>query len=245
MIMRIIIIRERRLKMKDKLEKAVYIQKKALIKETPDLNKLDFAYIYEPLNEIGGDFYDFYKVSEDLIIGILFDVMGNGIPAALSVFAFKILFKEASLKYKDPKEILNYINLKAMEYLSEIYTSSICFSFDFKSGVAKIASAGINKFICLKKGEERRETIIKGPPLGMIDSELFDEKTINFKSKDIFVFFTDGVDNMFSNKSMQDKLFKISDLQNVHKLFSDFFYNEFLKSKDMKDDCTIISFQVK
>lgn len=78
-----------------------------------------------PARTVTGDFFKIYKVNEDLAIGIVGDVSGKGITAALSVLAFFVLFREAILISYDPSEIVKILNKKNCQLLRQIYSSML------------------------------------------------------------------------------------------------------------------------
>lgn len=49
----------------------------------PDIANLDLFAIMEPAKEVGGDFYDFYRLDEQRLCVCIGDVSGKGVPAAL------------------------------------------------------------------------------------------------------------------------------------------------------------------
>src|ERR1041384_254387 len=78
------------------LEIARGIQMAILPKSMARIGDLVVAARYEPMEAIGGDFYDFLAV-DDMRIGIIVaDVCGHGIPAALSASMIKVAFAAQS-----------------------------------------------------------------------------------------------------------------------------------------------------
>lgn len=69
----------------DVLRQAREIQASILPRRVPSYGSFDIAGLSEPLETVGGDFYDFIPLS-DKILGIaIADVSGHGLPAALQV----------------------------------------------------------------------------------------------------------------------------------------------------------------
>ena len=66
--------------MKRELEMARRIQQALIPQETP--NKNIFS-LYRPMEEVGGDYFDFFRIGDEGKIGVfLSDVSGHGVPAA-------------------------------------------------------------------------------------------------------------------------------------------------------------------
>lgn len=97
---------------KKDLNEAGIILRSALQKHflIPEKANLEISYV--PARTVSGDFFRFYKVNDDLVIGILVDVSGKGITASLSLFAFDVLFNQEVLDNHKPIDIINNLNKK-------------------------------------------------------------------------------------------------------------------------------------
>lgn len=72
-------------------------------------NGLAMAGHYQPLEKVGGDYYDIFH-HEGWTGIVLADAEGHGVPAALLTAMAKISFSEAVSKSKSPADILKYVN---------------------------------------------------------------------------------------------------------------------------------------
>lgn len=179
------------------------------------------------------------------MLGIISDVSGKGVTAALSVSAFHVLFRETALIYHDPMEILQNLNKKIGVYLEESYIAACCFSLDFKLCEAKIAGAGINEFIFHKNNEKCQQLVVKGPFLGMFEDSVFEEQLIHFKPGDKFYFFSDGLEPIFSNPRIQKNYIDRIQIKELKKYINHFF-NHLLQDIDGgRDDCTLLALEIK
>ena len=75
--------RDRLVVLKRELDVAQQVQMSALPKEIPSSETHDVQALMIPAREVGGDFYDFFPLSDELIGLVIADVSGKGIPAAL------------------------------------------------------------------------------------------------------------------------------------------------------------------
>ncbi len=75
-------LEERKLLEQD-LALAQETQQSLLPKEVPELKHLKVIAYSQPTHHVGGDFYDFLGLSTDELVGVLADVSGKGISAAL------------------------------------------------------------------------------------------------------------------------------------------------------------------
>lgn len=123
---------------KKELNEAADFQRRVMKKPFPFPDKAGLEALYVPAKTVSGDFYFFHKVDESRFIGILGDVSGKGVSAALSISAFNALFHEAVMAGGDLAEALNILNKKVACYLGEKYIAACCFSFDFEKMEARV-----------------------------------------------------------------------------------------------------------
>src|ERR671913_251548 len=72
-----------RKRIEQELEVARSIQRASLPEEVPTLEGWHITPFYQPAREVGGDFYDFFELEDDLVGVVVGDATGKGIPAAL------------------------------------------------------------------------------------------------------------------------------------------------------------------
>jgi len=231
--------------MKQELNKAAEFQKNTLQECFPAEELVNIASIYMPANTISGDFYRICKINENLIIGIVVDVRGKGISAALNLSAFDVLFLQEVAITHEPINIVKNLNKKLVSYYKENYIAVCCFSMDFNQNELSVVGAGINQFILQKKDKKIEEMIAEGIFLGMFENSEFCEQTISFKSGDKIFFFTDGLDFILDeDKIIQRYMGKVNIYQ--FKEYIDAFLNDtILEIGTLKDDCTMIAIEIK
>ncbi|AZV55353.1 PAS domain S-box protein [Clostridium sp. AWRP] len=232
--------------MKRRLNEASKLQRKYIEDTSPIPEKLQLESLYMPAKTVSGDFFRLYKVNEDLVLGIIGDVSGKGITAALNVLAFFVLFREAILISCNPLEIVKILNKKIADYLSDNHCiAACCFSLDFSKNEARVAGAGISQFMFQKSNCNPQELIVKGPFLGMFQDAVFDENVISFKEGDRFYFPTDGLDFIFNDNEIRKSYLKshtLTEFINYLKAKLNDIINE---TGALKDDSTIIALEIK
>jgi len=223
------------------LERAARMQRERLVTKFPLPNKADLEIIYIPVEAVSGDFIYLYKVDNNHIIGLLGDVSGKGVSAALSSSALKVLFFDVATEINEPLKILNYINQEVNRYLEDEHIAACCFSFDFQKQQLKIASAGINQFFFYQKDSSFIEEIIRGPSLGMLEEELFEQKMFNFQQGDKFYFYTDGLEEIFADSRIIEKFIQLQSPKEQKKYLE----SVLTGSYKLKDDSTWLVIKIK
>lgn len=140
--------------MKQELTSAAKLQRKTLQSNFPCEEYVSTVSVYKPAHMISGDSYRIQKIDEASILGILIDVRGKGISAALNISALDVLFLQEISAFHEPIDIVNSLNKKLVSYYEENYIAVCCFSMDFKKKELKVVGAGINRFIYQKKDKK-------------------------------------------------------------------------------------------
>jgi len=76
----------------------------------PDRTEFSIHALLQPAREVGGDFYDFFFVSDDEICLVLGDVSGKGVPAALFMAVTKTMIKTQASDDSSPASIVTRVN---------------------------------------------------------------------------------------------------------------------------------------
>lgn len=229
---------------KKSLDMATKMQSNNLQKSFPLKEKANFEYIYYPAHTVSGDYFKMFKISEDTVVGILIDVSGNGVTAALNVSAFDILFLQEILKKHDPLTILNNLNAKYNKY-EKGFIAACSFSFDFAKKEAVIIGAGINEFIVKRKNGTVEQRTVKGSFLGMFEDSIFDKQIIKFNSGDVFYFFTDGLDFIFDEEKIVESYMGASTIHQFKAYIDDYLNDMIIENGKLDDDSSMLAIEIK
>ncbi|MCK5243055.1 SpoIIE family protein phosphatase [bacterium] len=184
-------------KLEQELETARKIQTVLLPKEDPEIEGYQIVSFYKSAKEVGGDYYDFHQVKDNLLGLTVADVSGKGIPGCLGMVmtrsilrsqiyladAYTVISKTNSLLYKDIKR--------------GMFVTMFFALLDINKKTLNVANAGHNPLIV---GHRDGKVEMFNPPgiaLGLDKGIRFDNKTkavdIQLNSGDVFVMYTDGV----------------------------------------------------
>lgn len=196
---------------KERLEKeldvAREIQRKILPADVPDYPNMEIASVFIPAFEVGGDYYDFFRISETKLGFVIADVSGKGISAAFIMAEVKGIFESLSKTIEKPKEIL----IKANEILKETLDSKTFVSaaygyFDFNDKKLIFARAG-HCPLFLIRDMNSKQIRPSGLGLGLSSKEYFEqtleEFSVDLLRNDTIVLYTDGVTDA-KNEQMED-----------------------------------------
>jgi sigma-B regulation protein RsbU (phosphoserine phosphatase) len=153
--------------------------------------------VYQAARIVGGDFYDFFNLSDDehqlgLVIG---DVAGKGVPAALFMGVARSLIRSAAASGLSPDKALEQANrLLIKESDSDLFLSAFYAILDLASGQMSYANAGHNPPLWYQASTGQIETLdAEGIVLAVLEDIALEQESVHIAHGDVLVFYTDGV----------------------------------------------------
>ena len=127
------------------LEYAKQIQLSALPTNFPDGDDYKIYAEMIAAKEVGGDFYDFYKLNDTTVAFLAADVSGKGIPAAMFMMTAKTIIKELAERGLAVNDIFTKANEKLCENNeSGMFVTAWMGILDLTTGKVQFANAGHN-----------------------------------------------------------------------------------------------------
>ena len=183
-------------KLRDELEIAAKIQRSILPKSIPEVEGVDLAIMNSPSNEVGGDFYDYFKIGKNKIGIVIGDVSGKGIPAALFMTISKDIIHAEALANKSAQKAMDKSNeLITEDSLFGMFVTVFYAVLNAKHKTLEYLSAGHIRQIVYHPSTDKVEFLqAKGKPLGILKHlPMMEKAVVKLYSGDIIIFFTDGI----------------------------------------------------
>ncbi|NIM65364.1 MAG: SpoIIE family protein phosphatase [Candidatus Latescibacteria bacterium] len=182
------------LNMQEELKVARRIQERLLPKEPPHIPGYDIAGRSIPARLVGGDYFDFMRVSDDCWAVCVGDVSGKGLPASLLMANLGATLRGQAMLSNSPKECL-YRSNSLLYHCTDSETFATVFYgiLDTKNHVLNFTSGGHEAALHFssESDSERLKTI--GLVLGVVEEAPFEEKSVSFNTGDLLVIYSDGV----------------------------------------------------
>lgn len=174
------------------------VQQKLLPQKLPELPGVSIAATSVPALEVGGDYYDFFKISDNLLAVIVADVSGKGTSAAFYMAELQGIFKAVVQITPEPGDFLNAANQALSDLLEKnVFISVVYGLLDTASGEFRLARAGhCPPAVSDVSGQShliRSRGLGLGLDRGSIFSSTLEVYTHNLEPGDVFVLYTDGV----------------------------------------------------
>ncbi|MHC5010381.1 MAG: SpoIIE family protein phosphatase [Planctomycetota bacterium] len=173
------------------------IQDTLLPAECPELDGWEFAAVYRPAEEVGGDFYDFLDLGPErnelgIIVG---DVAGKSISAALLMTLSLTAIRDLAHRHPGPATVLERANRRIAHGLQGgRFVSVVCARLDPATGLLTYANAGLPRpLLARAAGGTVSELDARGIVLGVVEDPRLQERAVRIRPGDVLVVFTDGV----------------------------------------------------
>ena len=160
-----------------------------------DSDKVDIFASMEAAKDVGGDFYDFFRIDEDRIALVIGDVCGKGIPAALFMVLSQTIIRSKASQYTSAAECMTEANhLLASYSVESMFVTVFYVIYNTKTGQVTYCNAGHNPpHILRADGTVERLPKTKNVIVGVYDGVKYKEDTLQLEHGDTLVMFTDGV----------------------------------------------------
>ena len=158
-------------------------------------SEVDIAASMNAAKDVGGDFYDFFRIDNDRIGFVIADVSGKGVPAAIFMAVSRTLIRATGIRGVNPSECITYSNgLLAQESVNSMFVTVFYGIYNIKTGEVTYTNAGHNPPYLMKAdGSITQLSMSKDIVVGALDDFQFSENTLHLEHGDTILLYTDGV----------------------------------------------------
>ncbi|MCZ7585956.1 MAG: SpoIIE family protein phosphatase [Deltaproteobacteria bacterium] len=166
----------------------------SMLPKAVDFAPLGVEYVYRPCSLVGGDFFDLYRLGENVIGLIIGDVTGHGLKAGMMSLMVRSLFREFIARDARPAVLIEELN-RALLGVFDVghYITGVYGVFDIEAGTLRFANFGHPSPYLMKNGGAMESLEKRGHFLGILDNVLIEETEIAFGEHERLVLYTDGV----------------------------------------------------
>jgi sigma-B regulation protein RsbU (phosphoserine phosphatase) len=188
-------LRETQIQLASEIEAAAVIQRALLPGVPSDIEGIDLGVISNAANKMSGDFYHFYQDPNGYLGVAVADIIGKGIPAALSMSMIKYAIESLPEQQLEPHALLGSINrvveknIDASMFITMIYGSYHILKHQFSYATAGHEPA---LYYCAEK--DRFEDLpFNGAVLGLASDSTYEVFEKKVEQGDMLILFSDGV----------------------------------------------------
>jgi phosphoserine phosphatase RsbU/P len=153
-----------------------------------------------PAREVGGDFYDYFWLSDQKIGVVIADVSGKGVPAALFMAVARTLLRAIAPSASSPGACLALANdLLSQDNEATMFVTLFYGILDTATGELEYANGGHNPpYVIAPDGSISQLPGTGGMALGVIEGTPFAEGRAHLEAGTTLLLYTDGVTEAFN-----------------------------------------------
>ncbi len=173
---------------------AAQVQRQVLPKP-PVCPDLELAAAMQTATLLGGDYYDFFQISENIIDVVIADVSGHGAAASLLMPSLAVALRLRARELSGPAAILKDLDQVLRQVTnSATFVTMFYARFDQANKTLQYANGGHNPPLLLRsKTREFVQLEAGGPIMGILKDAQFSDTSLALDPGDILTLFTDGV----------------------------------------------------
>jgi len=185
--------------LEEQLEIARQVQSELLPRLTEKYVGIHLAMEYTPAEQVGGDFYDVFRLKDEGIALVMGDVSGKGVPAALLMGVIhgavrSSLWSESPSRHESESQQLN--RLLCERASGERYASMFwCYHDPIAHSLSYVNAGHCPPLVVRKRGTtvEISRLHVGGPVLGVLPDARYEQAKVEVSPGDLLVVYSDGL----------------------------------------------------
>jgi sigma-B regulation protein RsbU (phosphoserine phosphatase) len=187
--------RERKLQREIELAKKVQL---SVLSKPLHHDGISIDAIYQPSEELSGDMYGWYQISDHRYGVFLCDVMGHGVSASLVSISIRTLLRDLVTHVVDPVNVMQSLNDHMFRFFSNNgshnrFCTAIYMVIDLKNNVIEYVNAGHPPGLALMSDSTVLSFQKTTPPLGFVPQLKLEKTTVPLQDISCILLYTDGV----------------------------------------------------
>jgi len=177
------------------LDVAARIQAQCLPRAFPEEEGIAFAAAMRPMREVGGDFYDVFRLPDGRIGMVVADVSDKGMGAALFMAIARTAVRSTAMTTPDPGDCVRRVNAYLCEDNEEMLFVTLVYAIlDPATGRIALCNAGHNPPAVIEpSGSVRLVQSTPQPALGVVEGATYGSSALQLAPDSRLVLYTDGV----------------------------------------------------
>ncbi len=157
---------------------------------------VEVAVRYRPAEQgrlVAGDWYDALLLPDKELLLVVGDITGHGIDAVTGMIAARNALRGLAATGAGPADLLRYLNYAACHLTEGIAGTVVCGRYDPQTRALRWARAGHLPPILVRDGAAETLPLPAGVLLGLDPDAEYEEVTLQMRSGDTLLLFTDGL----------------------------------------------------
>lgn len=171
--------------------------------------ELELAVYHKQLTEVGGDYYDFFRLPNNRYAIGVFDISGHGVSSALITAFLKAQFMQVMEHFDSPQGIVEWVNRASFNFLREVRKYATVNLVTFAQDHLRYVSGG-GYGLLVHQGEQHHFAK-KNHFLGL-RLKPYQEFTLPFEPGDVLALYTDGIHESQNSEGVDYTVKRMNDM---------------------------------
>jgi len=234
------------------LQRAREIQQSLLPKEIPQLPGIAVATAWRPALAVGGDYFDVLRLDGNRLAICIADVSGKGVPAALLMANVQASLRASVRDLDSPARVCGIVNGMLCESIAaNKFVTFFCGVLNANTRTFRYCNAG-HPYPILVSAGAAHTLDHGGAVLGVFPAWNYQDSSVNLKSGDRLLLFTDGITEAEDAQGEEFGVERVAAFAKAHASSSAAELNEQLLAQvsdfcgaQFQDDATLVVLAVK
>ena len=168
-------------------------------------HQLDIAALMNAAKDVGGDFYDFFRIDKERIGFVIADVSGKGVSAAIFMAVCRTLIRATGIKGVKPSDCISYSNrLLVEESVKCMFVTVFYGIYNIVTGEVTCTNAGHNPpYLVKADGTVCKLPLRNNIAAGIFEDFQFSEDSFLLEHGDTLLLYTDGVTEAINSQFVE------------------------------------------
>ncbi|HEX6923456.1 MAG TPA: PP2C family protein-serine/threonine phosphatase [Bacillales bacterium] len=200
-------LRNRQQELESDIDVAANMQQTFLRGDIPEVDQLDIGALSQPAKKMSGDYFHFVRDENDCVSIAIADVIGKGIPAALSMSMIKYSMDSLPEQRMQPGAILENLNRVVEQNVDPgMFITMMYGIYDPRVCRFYFSGAGHEPgFFYSAKDDQFSELAANGLILGVSESTKYQEFEAPVEAGDMIILLSDGVTECRTEKGFIER----------------------------------------
>lgn len=199
---------------------AADVVKSFLPERLPEISGYEFFAAYEPVVEVGGDYYDFVPLGGNRLGILVADVAGHGVPAALVMTRFSAQVRACLPTEPDLGNVVRHLNALAQPLGNiEKFITMAVLQLDPEAHTVTLVNAGHPAPLLVRRStgrvEEMNPRTCHGPMLGALEGFAYEAHQFILEPGDTLILYSDGMDVALEAESVRPRAFSTKGIRSA------------------------------
>lgn len=153
---------------------------------------------------VGGDYFDYIDINENMVGALISDVSGKGVPASLVMVMIRTVFVTQTKDKRDVQcaHVVRTINDSlSADFAIDKFATLFFMIFDRSKEELSFSNAGHGPLMCFRSSlNSFTVSKLDGVPIGIMDDVEYRQGKVKLNVGDIVVLYTDGITEMRNEK---------------------------------------------